>query len=163
MMTKNKQTITRLQDLVYRLAWNESFGCHTRNGFEHMIWPTIAHKAKWLIYFDLDNIHALNEAFGGYGPVDAMVKQVLATVRASDYVAGQFKSGDEFLVCLTESDERPTLDPEGFVKRLTAEFAKHNLTATFAIVPVKSLDLLENVQPAVDQVYAAKKARGVSR
>jgi GGDEF domain-containing protein len=163
MTTPNQPTYAQLLELNHRLGWNASFGCHNRNGFEHMIWPRIAQEARFIVYFDIDDMHGLNESFGGYGPVDAMIKQVLSALRATDYVAGQWKSGDEFLVCLTESKERPTQDPQGLVDRLTEQLARHGMSATFAIVPVKSLDLNENVQPAVDQVYTAKKARGVGR
>jgi GGDEF domain-containing protein len=160
MMTQNQQTIAAQQALIHKLAWNDGFGCHTRKGFEHVVWPGIAAKARSIVYFDIDGMHALNEKFGSYEPVDAMIRKVLSSVRSSDFVAGQWKSGDEFLICLTENDKHNTLDPEGLVRRLTEEFAKVGMSATFAIVPVKSTDLLENVQPAVDQVYEAKKSRG---
>lgn len=163
MMTNNQKLFAQQQELIHQLAWNDAFGCYNRKGFEKMRWPEIAAEARWIIYFDIDGMHALNEAHGGYEPVDAMIRQVLSSVRSTDYVAAQWKSGDEFLICLKENDERAKLDPEGMVKRLTEEFAKLAISATFAIVPVKSTNLLENVQPAVDQVFAAKKARGVSR
>jgi hypothetical protein len=92
-----------------------------------------------------------------------MIRQVLTSVRSTDIVAGQWKSGDEFLICLTENEKHNPLDPNGFVKRLTEEFAKVGMTATFAVVPVRSTDLLENVQPAVDKVYELKRQRGVTR
>jgi GGDEF domain-containing protein len=163
MMTSNQRTIAKQEELIHKLAWNDGFGCHTRKGFEHVIWPSIAATAQYIIYFDIDGMHALNESFGSYEPVDAMIRQVLHAVRSSDYVAGQWKSGDEFLICLTQNQNHNPLDPEGLVKRLTEEFAKVGMTATFAIVPVKGTDLLENVQPAVEKVYELKKARGISR
>lgn len=156
----NKQ---QLQALVHRLAWNDGFGCHTRAGFEQMIWPEIVGRARWIVYFDVDGVHALNESFGSYEPVNAMIRQVLSSVRSTDVVAGQLYSGDEFLVCLCDSDERAALDPQGLVDRLTAELAKHNLTAIFAIVPVTSQDLISNVKPAADRVLELKKQRGVTR
>ena len=166
MMTDNARIIAYQQELIHKLSWNASMGCHTRAGFEHVVWPEIASRARWLVYFDIDGMHALNEKMGGYAPVDAMIRQVLAAVRASDYVGGQLNSGDEFLICVTASDQRPEPDlvtAEGLVDRLVFEFAKLGMSATFAIVPVKSTDLAENVQPAVDQVLDAKKARGVGR
>lgn len=163
MMTKNQQRIAELETLVHRLSWNESFGCHTRGGFQEMIWPAIAPRAKWLIFFDVDGVHAMNEQYGDYDHFDAIMKEVLSIVRGTDYVAGQFKSGDEFLIALTERVDGQSLDPQGLVARLAMELASHGMSATFAIVPVKSTDLLENVQPAIEKVYEAKKARGVGR
>ena len=158
-----KYSNTQLEELVHKLAWNDAFGCHTRAGFEKMIWPEIAPRARWLVYFDINGMHALNESFGDYAQVDAMIKQVLGVVRKTDYVCGQFKSGDEFVIAITENDQRAVLDPKGLVDRLTEELKKVGMSAMFATVQVKSMDLVENVQPAVDQVYAAKKARGISR
>jgi GGDEF domain-containing protein len=163
MMTENRRIIAQQEQLINKLSWNDGFGCHTRKGFEHVVWPNIASRARAIIYFDIDGMHALNEHFGSYEPVDAMIRQVLSSVRSSDHVAGQWKSGDEFLICLTENDLHNPLNPEGLVKRLTEEFAKVGMSATFAIVPVKSTDLAENIQPAVDLVYEAKRARGSSR
>ena len=48
-------------------------------------------------------------------------------------------------------------DPHGIVDRLIAQLKKHELSATFAVVPVISKTLSINVAPAVEKVYAAKK------
>jgi len=113
-----------LQVLVEKLSWNDGFGCYTRAGFEKLVWPMIADQARWIIYFDVDGMHSLNESFGGYDRVDAMIKDVLHIVRSTDYVAGQWKSGDEFLVCMTENLARGPLDPEGLQERLIDALAK---------------------------------------
>ena len=163
MMTGKGRIIAEQQDLIHKLSWNDGFGCHTRAGFEHMVWPEIAAKARWIVYLDIDRMHELNARFGSYEPVDTMIRQVLAAVRSSDHVAGQWKSGDEFLICITETDHRPAADlatAEGLVDRLVYEFARQGMTATFAIVPVLSTHLKENVQPAVDRVYDQKNKRG---
>jgi len=170
-MTKPKEeTKEDLQKLVRELSWNDAFGCYTQRGFEKMIWPGIAEDARWLIFFDLDNIHALNEMHGGYDPVDAMVKLGLSVLRWTDLVAAQVKSGDEFLVCMTESDpqsavgsrqldQREGLDPERLKERLSNSLKLAGLSATFSIVPVISADLMTNLKPAIDDVYAQKKSR----
>jgi hypothetical protein len=163
MMTENARLIAQQQELIHKLSWNDGFGCHTRAGFEFVVWPKIASRTRYLVFLDINGMHALNESFGSYGPVDAMIKQVLSTVRSTDYACGQVKSGDEFCLALVESDERPILDPEGLVKRLTDEFAKHGMSAMYGIVPVLSTDLMENLLPAIDQVYEQKKARGTQR
>jgi GGDEF domain-containing protein len=161
-----RSDLTKLQllELANSLAWNDGFGCYTRPGFEKLVWPAIAERVKWLIYFDVDGMHDINESHGGYDAADAMIKEVLSIVRMTDYVAGQWKSGDEFLVCITEegtreaSDPRDALsDPLGMVERLMDGLAKQGLSATFAVVEVTSKELAVNVKPAVDKVYGAKK------
>jgi len=169
MFPQKVRTENELSVLVRDLAWNDGFGCYTRNGFEKLIWPEIADRARYIIYFDVDGMHALNDLYQGYDVADAMIKRALAILRLTDYVAGQWKSGDEFLICLTEAgpamdnDQRLELDPRGMMERLIDELKKQGMSATFAIVPVISMDLAANVKPAVDQVYAAKKERGIER
>ena len=152
-----------LRQMVQALAWNDGFGCYTRAGFEKLLWPEIAEYARWIIYFDIDGMHAINNAHEGYEFADAIIKDVFSILRTTDYVAGQYKSGDEFLICLTASEARAELDPWGMTMRLNEEFKKHGMSATFAVVPVTSPDLAVNVKPAVDQVYAAKKLKGTER
>ena len=120
MMSNNQRIIAQQEELIHQLAWNDGFGCYTRKGFEKMKWPEIASQARFIIYFDIDGMHDLNEHYGSYEPVDAMIRGVLTSVRSTDIVAGQWKSGDEFLICLTENDNHKALDPEGFVRRLQA-------------------------------------------
>jgi hypothetical protein len=148
-----------LHKLVFTLAWNDAFGCYTRSGFERLVWPGISNKARWIIYFDIDGMHALNEAHGGYEPVDAKIHQVLGIVRKTDYAVGQYKSGDEFLICITDDGGRETSDPTGLMYRLIKELKKQGMTATFAIVPVLTHDLSTNVLPAVQKVFESKQAR----
>jgi GGDEF domain-containing protein len=149
---------SQLQSLVERLAWNHSFGCYTKNGFKEYIWPENAPFVKWILFFDLDHLHELNDKFDSYAPVDKMIKQVLSIVRETDYVAGQLNSGDEFLVCSKESS-----DPEGLKARLIEELSKLGMSATFSIVPVSSWDLEEAVAPAVAEVKRLKSERGIGR
>jgi len=145
-----------LNILVRALAWNDAFGCYTRPGMEKMLWPEISQAAEWIIYFDVDDMHEINKDHQGYDYADSIIKNVLAITRETDYTAGQWKSGDEFLIVLTKNATRPTLDPVGMVTRLQDEFIKWGMSATFALVPVISLDLSENVQPAIDEVYKQK-------
>jgi FOG: GGDEF domain len=150
---------SQLQSLVERLAWNHNFGCYTKNGFKEYIWPEIAPFVKWIIYFDLDHLHDLNEKFDSYAPVDEMIKSVLSILRGTDYVAGQKNSGDEFLICSKDGS-----DPEGLKARLVEEMGKLGMSATFSIVPVSGLwDLEEAVAPAVAEVKRLKAERGIGR
>lgn len=150
-----KRTKQQLVELVNSLAWNDGYGCWTRAGFEKLIWPTIAERAKWIIFFDIDNMHDLNELHSHAG-VDAIIKRCLA-MRAGDYIAGQHYSGDEFIICITEDDARGISDPQALCERLMRTFAENGIPATFAIVPVTSGSLVENVMPAVAIVETAKK------
>jgi len=165
MFPQKERSKNESDELIRALAWNDEFGCYTRQGFKKAVWPTIAEDARWIIYFDVDGVHNINATNKGYEAFDAMMKQALATLRLTDYVAAQWKSGDEFLVCLTEtkhsavSDQRETLNPEAMMERLIDALKKQGLTATFAIVPVISPDLAANVKPAVDQVYEIKNSR----
>jgi len=155
--------------LIRELAWNDAFGCYSKAGFKKLIWPEIADRARWIIFFDVDGVHDINKAHRDYATFDAMMKQVLSILRLTDYVAGQLNSGDEFLVCLIEGDSlligdlRQTLDPEVIMQRLIAELKKQNLTAIFAIVPVISPDLDVNLEPAIHKMFLTKEARGAER
>lgn len=152
-----------LMALAKRLAWNPSFGCFTRLGFEHLVWPAIREQARYIIYFDVDSVHQLNEHFGSYDVVDRMIRGVFEAVRHTDYKAGQYQSGDEFLICLCENKAREELNPQGMANRLIKELKQHGLTATFAVAEVTSPDLATNIKPAIEEVFAAKKARGDRR
>jgi GGDEF domain-containing protein len=166
MMTRNQQIIAQQDELIHQMGWDDDYGCHNRKGFELLVWPKIKTEARWLVFFDLDYLHDLNKKMGGYAPVNAMIRQVMATIRSSDHNACRWQSGDELLVAITETETRQADDvsvPEGMVKRLQEALAAQGMAATFAIVPVKSTDLLENVQPAVDKVFELKKARGINR
>ena len=100
----NEHTVEQLQALVKSLSWNDRYGCYTRAGFEKTIWPHIEAKARWIIFFDIDDMHALNVRHGSEG-VNEMIKKSLA-VRGSDFMAGQWFSGDEFIVCITDDDPK---------------------------------------------------------
>jgi hypothetical protein len=152
----------QLQSLVERLAWNHSFGCYTKNGFAFYIWPEIAPRVEWIIYFDLDHLHDLNSKFESYAPVDNMIKKVLSILRDTDYIGGQVNSGDEFIIC-SKGREGERSDPEGLKKRIVEELAKFGMSATFSIKKVSSWDLDEALAPAVAEVKRLKAERGIGR
>lgn len=144
----------QLQELVNSLAWNDGYGCYTRAGFEKLIWPTIADQAKWIIFFDVDDMHGLNSEHG-YEGVNELIKKSLA-MRASDFMAGQWFSGDEFIVCITDDPDRGISDPMSFCERLAEDFRQNGAPATFGIAEVTSRNLFENVGPAHRLVQVAK-------
>ena len=168
MFPQKERTPEESDALIRALAWNDAFGCYSKAGFKKLIWPEIAKDARTIIYFDVDGVHDINNANNGYDAFDAMMREVLAILRLTDYVAGQLNSGDEFLICLVENKSQPGelrqgIDPQAMMQRLIDELKRHGLTATFAVVPVISPDLDINLKPAIEEVFLAKKARGTGR
>lgn len=169
MFPQKERTPEEKDALIRALAWNDAFGCYSKNGFKKVIWPEIAEDARWIIYFDVDGVHDINAANNGYDAFDAMMREVLSILRLTDYVAGQLNSGDEFMICLVEkksqqpAELRQAIDPQAMMQRLIDELKRQGLTATFAIVPVVSPDLDVNLKPAIQEVFLAKKARGSRR
>jgi GGDEF domain-containing protein len=163
MMSNNQRINAQKDELIHRLSWSPEFGCFNRRGFEEMKWPEIAPTARWIVFFDVDGVHQLNEQSGTYAVFDEKMRTVIQSLRSTDVIAAQWRSGDEFLVCIRETPERPTQDPDGLIKRLTEELTKQGLTAVFDKQKVVSPFLRENVEPACDRVLAAKKARGITR
>jgi len=164
-----EELVNQLQEQLHEkeaqleaMSWNDAYGCHTREGFQKQVWPKIASKAKWIIYLDIDNMNKLNERYGHSG-VDARIKESLMNLRESDVAAGQRYSGDEIFVCITEDGSREPVDQNAFCERLKETFIKNGVPATFAVVPVTSLNLMENLEPAVQIVEEAKKANGRGR
>jgi len=148
-------TKKQLKSMVEALSWNDGYGCYTRAGFEKLIWPEIAEKAKWIIFFDVDDMHVLNEEHG-YEQVNAMIRQSLK-LRESDFMAGQWFSGDEFIVAITDdASDRRESNPIEFCARLAGIFHENGVPATFAIAPVRSDALLSNVSPAHQLCQKAK-------
>lgn len=147
---------SEMLELFKDMAWNDEYGCYTRQGFQKLVWRKIADTAKWIIYFDIDKMGELNEKHTHAG-VNAIIKKCLA-IRTSDYMTGQRYSGDEFMICVTAAPERSDTNPWELAMRLQETLLKNGVSATFAIAPVISADLMENVETAVQMVEAAKKA-----
>lgn len=152
----DKLNAQQLEDLVQTLAWNDEYGCYTRAGFEKVIWPKIAQDAKWIAYFDIDDMGRLNETYTHAGVNDIIKKCI--TMRASDFLTGQRYSGDEFIICITDNDpQRRESNPIELCSRLLEAMRENGISATFAIAPVISDRLVENVEPAVKLVEIAKQ------
>jgi len=159
----------QLVEKAYRLAWNHEFGCFNKNGFSELIWPEIAPFARYIVFLDIDYLKKHNDQYDSFAPVNAMIKQAMSVVRDDDVAAAQVNSGDEILFCIMErpqadpGDRRKALEPEGLKARLIEGFASVGMTATFAIVEVKSWDLNEVLAPAIAEVKTLKKQRGITR
>jgi GGDEF domain-containing protein len=150
-------TKQKLLDLVKTLSWNDRFGCYTRPGLEQYIWSQIQASVRYVIFLDVDDMHQLNETHG-YEGVNEIIKQSLGSLRATDYIAGQWFSGDEFAVFVTDSPQREHSNPNDLCERLRTAFHQHGASATFGIAPVTSQDLSHVVRPAFELVQNAKKA-----
>lgn len=148
-------TKQQLETLVHDLSWNDGYGCYTRAGFEKVIWPRIQAEAQHIIFFDIDDMHGINEKHG-YDGANELIKDSLA-MRASDVMAGQWFSGDEFIIAVTDDLSRlhPS-NPMEFAARLLEIFVENGISATFAVAPVISTDLYTNVAPAHHKVQEAK-------
>lgn len=133
---------------VRTLLRDPSYGCLSRQGLE----------ARWdgtgaLIFFDIDDMHGLNAAYG-YSAVDARIAGALAaTCRAGEAYAARWASGDEIVIVLSHLDLAPVVLP-----RLDAALAARGLSAMYAVAPA-ARDLAATVAAASDLVQAQKRRR----
>lgn len=148
------QTKKELSELVRSMAWNDNYDCYTRAGLEKIIWPQIAGRVRFVIFIDVDDMHNLNET-NGYDRANEIIKKSLS-VRGSDYVAGQWFSGDEVAVFITDDPARVNSDPMEMCQRLMDSFRSNGASATFGVVAVTSTDLNLVIKPAFELVQLAK-------
>lgn len=145
-----------LLSLINELAYDNIYGCWTRAGLEHIVWPQIRERARWIIFADLDNLHELNETLG-YEVVNERIQIAVKLLRHTDVpAAGRWFSGDELVWIICQADDRPPSNPHLAAKRILASFRAVNLSATFGIACVLSFDLAENVLPAANLVQQSK-------
>ena len=144
-----------LEELARSMAWNDGFGCYTRKGLEKMIWPEIIGNVQYCVFIDVDDMHGLNERHG-YDGVNLLIKNSLL-VRSTDYVAGQWFSGDEFVVLIAENEGREESDVNQFCERLQYAFAENGISITIGVSDALSPNLMEVVKPAFDLVQEAKR------
>ena len=144
------------KELIKLLQWNEQLGCYTRPGFEHIVWREVSDVATWLIFFDVDNMKALNSN-GSWDKTSDLIKSCVH-LRSTDFVCavGQVLSGDEFVVAITERTGEFS-DPLKLCERIQGNFKAHNASATFAYGRVKSSHLDANLKPLKGIVEAAKR------
>lgn len=154
----NDRTSDKLAEQVEineRLRWNNDLGCYTRQGFEVSIWPDIAVKANWFIFYDIDDMKGLNEEHGWDG-ASAILKKVNSVGhRAGDYIIGQILSGDEFGAVIVERDDVLT-DPVAFCQRIQLLLSLDGVSATFAFSVITSPNLDDNLLPLKAAVMKAK-------
>lgn len=155
-IVKKHRTKKELDELVQSLAWNARFDCYTRPGLEQVIWPQIAGTIQFVVFVDVDDMHSLNEKHG-YDGVNEIIKKSLA-VRFSDYVAGQWFSGDEFAIFVGDNPDRVGSDPVELCHRLIDSFRSNGASITLGVSPVASQDLTDVVKPAFEMVQNAKRA-----
>ena len=119
----------------------------------------------FVIGLDLDGIHALNESFGSYEPVDKIIHAAFSDFdfRSDDMTIenlvlfGRHKSGDEIAFIIRGN-------PEGFIQRLYTALNKHGLSGIADFELIQDHDLESALVCAFEKVVAAKSLRGkVSR
>lgn len=133
------------------MATDSTYGCFSRQGLELVAWPTMASKARFVIFADIDGMHQLNTQYG-YSKVDERIRKALKARVGDATATGRWYSGDEIVWVISRGD------PAGMVERLKSAFAKQGLSATFAIAKVTSRKLSTNVNKAAKEVQAAKSA-----
>ena len=152
---KKDPTKQELLDLVELLKWNAELGCYTRQAFENVVWPEVVEKAAWLIFFDVDNMKALNSA-GSWDRTSNIIKESIV-MRSTDHVAGQVLSGDEFVVIVAESPDRPKTKPRRLCERILQNFRARGASATFAYSRIVSKDYRVNLDRIKEFVNHAKE------
>ena len=144
-----------LEKLVHSMAWNDGFGCYTRAGLEKMMWNEISSSVQYCVFMDIDDMHDLNERYG-YDGVNERIKKSLM-LRSTDYVAGQWFSGDEIIVLITKNSGRDNSDVSKFCERLQSSFMENGVSITIGVSNVSSFDLMQVVKPGFDLVQLAKR------
>lgn len=146
-----KELLARNQQLEAEngiLRWNVKFGCLTRQGLEVALMYTDL-TGRVCVYWDVDGMKAANDRWGKSGS-NVRVKAALH-VRASDMLAGQVFSGDEF-AAFPLAEEALEM-----AQRLLEAFHQQEMSGTFVIVPLHP-DGPDATLTYADEMCAATKA-----
>lgn len=147
-----------LRRQISALVWDSAYGCYSRAGIEHVIWPQIVDQLEAIISFDIDNMHGLNTTHG-QAEMDKRIKKSLR-LRHSDFaLIARIKSGDEGAIFVTQRPDRSPTDLQALCKRLEKSFAKAGITITAAIYKPHGRDFRHNIQAAFKLVESLRKAR----
>lgn len=169
------QTFTRLdqeQEELYRIARTDSLsGLANRNALNEYLRRLISdcernQKEFVLLFLDLDNFKAVNDALGHHVG-DELLQKVAATIsevlRGSDYVARV--GGDEFVVVLHEYQD--VADVIHVIERIQARLAQPWLIQShpihisssvgIAFYPKDGMDIISLMQHSDIAMYEAKK------
>lgn len=154
--TTLKAEIAALQRRVADLKWNTRLNCPRISAIEEG-WAGLAHEEYALIFFDLDGLNALNDAYG-YNGVNRRIAAVWDAMRlhfrATD-PHGQYQGGDEYLIAVRWADA-----PDRVAERLQHLLRFVGLSASRAIVQAAP-DLDETVARATRLLKGAGRgARG---
>lgn len=161
-MSQTKQQIiqenTKLQAQISALAWDSAYGCYSRAGIEHVIWPQICESVEAIISFDIDDMHGLNSRHG-QAVMDAKIRKSLKLRKTDFTLIARIKSGDEGAVFVTRTRDRKATDLESMRDRLVQSFAKNGMMITAAIYRTRGCDFDKNIQAAFRKVEKLKKSR----
>jgi hypothetical protein len=140
--------IEQLQQENELLRVDPGFGILTRGGLE-LEYRKLDNPDQYVVFLDLDHIHALNELHKSQEPVDKMVRAAFALRHEDLVISGKWKSGDEIAFIVRA-------DPEGFIHRLLESLKANDLSGTAAAEKIVDGDLKAAVERASQKVYTAK-------
>lgn len=133
-----------------RLAIAPSFNVLTRAATE-IKWEKVNKENKAFVFFDIDNLHALNESLG-YDEVNRRIDEGLSGFRRSELLGLVF-SGDEFACVINR------VEVWSAISRVRREMADLGITFTAAICPIVS-DSFESHYQATKAVVTKLKSKG---
>jgi len=143
-------------EVLQQYRTDRAYGCYTRNCLELEIWPDVAGRVRYVVFCDIDQMHAANDAYG-YAVVDGKIRRAI-NGREADIVVARWYSGDELVFLILDGQRMG--DPIKFAGRIQARFLKEGLSATFGITQVQAGDLAPQmvVGRAARLVQLAKRA-----
>lgn len=116
--------VSLMQRQISFLGHCKHFGCATRQAVE-LAFQDLDLRGYAVIFFDIDNLKAFNDLLG-QPEANHRIGSVLQT-RIGDLIAGQWYSGDEFVVLAPEKDAY------GLAQRLLTGLRGIGSSATFCI------------------------------
>lgn len=158
MNTLNLSHLSRneLEHVLNSLILDPAYGCLTRAGLD-LYWQLSSHPCQ-AIFFDLDNLHALNSQYG-YAYVDTLINNSLHLRSGNDgreadiLTIARYMSGDEIVILIPlESDAR------AMIARLKISLAENGLSAMFAYGTVEN-DLHSVLSELTQNVMQQKNSR----
>jgi len=158
--SKLEAEITRLREALADHQISEAFGCYTRKALTRDLLPSFDARGFAIVYFDIDGLTQLNNAYGkaerkhpAVPHVNERIFAAFAAMRTADVLIGQWFSGDEFVALV------PAADAYGFTLRLQAALRANGITATFVLqVYNHSITLRQAIDLADNETSRYKSA-----
>lgn len=139
--------LSDMRVLVSALSTDPRYGITTSSAIPFEL-PRVASAARFVVFIDLDNMHAANEKHG-YSVVDGKIKRAVHVRHTDCLLRARWFSGDEIVFVLAG-------DPQGFCDRLAACLKNEGLSATMAYTRFTG-DIDRDVKKVADLVQQAKR------